>query len=86
MSEPQPTQCPKCGSREREYGRLYGFGCTRFLPNGLFRWYKRVIGIACLHCGNIELVLEGIPIARAAAKEPERPAAEHPSLWPKHDG
>lgn len=88
MSEPQPTQCPKCGSREREYGELVSFGPTKFRPPGFsgFLNSKRVVAVACLHCGNVELVLEGIPIARAAAEEPERPAVEHPSLRPMVDG
>jgi predicted nucleic-acid-binding Zn-ribbon protein len=88
MSEPQPTQCPKCGSREREYGRLKGFAHSLFVPRGFWRFTlpKPVMAIACLRCGNIELVLEGVALAHAAADEPERPAVEHPSLLTKDDG
>jgi predicted nucleic-acid-binding Zn-ribbon protein len=86
MSELQPTQCPKCGSRKRDYGELVSFGETRFRSIGFLHWGRPVVAIACLHCGNIELVLEEVPIARAESDESAQAEVEHPSLRSPSDG
>jgi predicted nucleic-acid-binding Zn-ribbon protein len=79
MSEPQSTACPKCGSMRREAGKLAGgFGPVRFLPNGFGEPAKMVAAVACLKCGNVEMVLEdALPFPSAAV--------EHPSLRRKND-
>lgn len=56
--------CPKCGSAERERGKVYEQGTlndVRFKANaapGLSR-KKQVAAVACLKCGYIELYLSG---------------------------
>jgi predicted nucleic-acid-binding Zn-ribbon protein len=68
QTPPQPTPCPKCGSRNRDYGDLiyYAFNPTRFRSwkARFFELSKRVVAIACLDCGNLELVLEEVPLAK----------------------
>ncbi len=65
------TPCPKCGSTNRDYGRLTG---VLFRP-GTSLWDTQigtgeiVIAIACRKCGNIELVLEKVPREHAERME-----------------
>jgi predicted nucleic-acid-binding Zn-ribbon protein len=59
-------KCPRCGSTEREDGKLFvkqtGWD-IRFKSNriSLLSWKKKVQAAACTSCGHVELSLEDRP-------------------------
>jgi hypothetical protein len=67
MTTTPQTHCPKCASPNREYGILKGFSEVRFYPGltiaetVLGKPGEMVVGVACLKCGHIELILEKVP-------------------------
>jgi hypothetical protein len=68
----QATPCRKCGSTDRDYGHLSGVtflaGNTNMLETA-FGVGDTVVAIACLKCGDIELVLEKVPREYATRME-----------------
>jgi predicted nucleic-acid-binding Zn-ribbon protein len=57
-----PPACPKCGSLERERGRVYEpgtFNDIRFQAFGESQWHfkKQVTALACSKCGYVEFYL-----------------------------
>jgi hypothetical protein len=67
----EATPCPKCGSTHRDYGRLTGvlFRSGTNVLDSAFSIGDVVIAIACLRCGNIELVLDRVPRDHAKCME-----------------
>jgi predicted nucleic-acid-binding Zn-ribbon protein len=58
------TACPKCGSTDRDYGHLSGVTFLASDTNVLETAIgvgDTVVAIACMKCGDIELVLEKVP-------------------------
>jgi predicted nucleic-acid-binding Zn-ribbon protein len=58
--------CPKCGSTKREQGELFDKGTLWDIryreDNAHFLSFKRkLVALACLSCGHIELLLKDIP-------------------------
>ena len=58
----KPNSCPKCGSTERERGRVYEAGQlqdVRFKADSasLLSFKKEVAAVACSKCGYIEFYL-----------------------------
>ncbi len=68
-----PTPCPKCGSTDRDFGRLTGvlFRSGTSVLDTQIGTGEIVIAIACQKCGNIELVLERVPREYAKRKAAE---------------
>ena len=52
--------CPRCGSSEREFGKLGTNWSLRFRADRapVFSLNKKVRALACLGCGHVELLLE----------------------------
>jgi predicted nucleic-acid-binding Zn-ribbon protein len=73
----EQTHCPKCGSTTREYGQLSSVGGVAFtsgttLLKEMFGTPQAIIAIACLKCGQIELILEKVPREYAERMEGKR--------------
>ncbi|HWY88960.1 MAG TPA: zinc ribbon domain-containing protein, partial [Gemmataceae bacterium] len=66
LEENRMDKCPKCGSVHHQQGQLFAKGTlwdVRFqADNAHFLSFKRkLIALACLSCGHIELLLKDIP-------------------------
>jgi hypothetical protein len=65
MPSSEPTPCSKCGSTNRTYGTLKGLSEVKFYTGVTLMdaviGGDTVIALACLKCGDIELVLEKVP-------------------------